>query len=104
MARVSYYASISANRSQAFDRKRDVKPPDYDTDFTNVKENKAQVVDGRGQEVEWRQSSVTVIETNETDGQNKKMYTPLPDDKDGRLIVQKGWKLYIIKGKFCERD
>jgi hypothetical protein len=101
MARVSYYASISANRSQAFDRKRDVKPPDDDTDFTNVQENKAQVVEGQGQEVEWRQSSVTVIET---DDQGKPIYTPLPDHENGRLKVEKGWKLYIIKGKVRVRD
>jgi hypothetical protein len=101
MVRVSHHASISANRSQAFDRQRDVKPPDYDTDFTNVAENKAQVVEGRGQEVEWRQSSVTVIET---DDQGKQKYTSLPDHKEGRLRVKEGWKLYIIEGKFCERD
>jgi hypothetical protein len=100
MARLSHYSSTSSNRSQAFDRQRDVEPPNYDTDFTNVKENKASVVDGRGQEVEWRQSSVTVIET---DDQGNPTYTSLPNNEDGRLTVKKGWKLYIIKGRFCER-
>lgn len=85
----------------AFDRQRDVKPPNYDTDFTNVEENMAQVVNGRGQEVEWRQSSVTVIET---DDQGKPTYTALSDDKDGIIRVKEGWQLYIIKGKFSERD
>jgi hypothetical protein len=59
------------------------------------------VVVGRGQEVEWRQSSVTVIET---DDQGKPIYTSLPDDEDGILRVKEGWTLYIIEGKFCERD
>jgi hypothetical protein len=99
MARVSHHSSISSNRSQAFDHQRDVNPPNFDTDFTNVEENKVKVVDGRGQEVEWRQSSVTVIET---DDKGKPTYTPLPNNKDGRLSVKEGWKLYIVEGKFCE--
>jgi hypothetical protein len=101
MVRGFHYSTIPSNRPQAFVRQRDVEPPNYDNDFTDVEENKAQLVDGRGQMVEWRQSSVTVIET---DDQGKPKYTKLPDDEDGILRVKIGWQLYITKGKFCERD
>ncbi|KAG9381624.1 hypothetical protein A1F94_007278 [Pyrenophora tritici-repentis] len=84
----------------AFDAGK-VQPPNEDIDFTDVKDNVARVVTGRGQRVEWRNSSVTVFEKDQ-EGNEKR--TRLPHIENGGLIVEEGWELYIAKGKFVELD
>ena len=70
-------------------------------DFTHVKDNVATVVTGRGQTVEWRNSSVTVFEK---DKEGKEKRTRLPNNENGGIIVEQGWELYIASGKFVEFD
>ena len=78
-----------------------VQPPNANIDFTHVKDNVATVVTGRGQTVEWRNSSVTVFEK---DKEGKEKRTRLPNNENGGIIVEEGWELYIAKGKFVEFD
>lgn len=86
--------------AQAF-QLSDVESPDSATDFTNVQDNTVNIVKGRGQVVEWKLSSVTVIEKEDV---GNKKNTPLKNNMNGSLRVKTNWELYIVGGKFVERD
>jgi hypothetical protein len=88
----------TANSFQAFDVGK-VQPPNPDQDFTNVKENTIQTVQGRGWIIEWRNSKVTVYEK---DNEGKRKGTALRSHSDGQLRVDVSWELYIAGGKFIE--
>jgi hypothetical protein len=56
-------------------------------------------VEGRGKEVQWINSDVTVIEK---DSDGKENFTSLSSQREGSLVLNPGISLYIAGGQFKE--
>jgi hypothetical protein len=66
-----------------------------------IGENRVDLVEGSGKEVQWKDSNVTVIEK---DSDGKKLLTPLPETwRKGSLMLNSGMSLYIVGGQFKEK-
>jgi hypothetical protein len=77
-----------------------VQDLDQNIDFSGIHENKVTMITGQGQTVHWKNSNVTVIETDE---QWEELYTPLEGNRQGSLKVPLGTVLYITRGQYVEQ-
>jgi hypothetical protein len=77
-----------------------VRDLDQNIDFSGIHKNIVTMITGQGQTVHWKNSNVTVIETDE---QGEELYIPLEGNRQGSLKVPLGTALYITRGQYIEQ-
>ncbi|RYN64981.1 hypothetical protein AA0119_g11530 [Alternaria tenuissima] len=78
---------------------RNVQPLNEGTDFSGVKQNVINIVEGKDKIVSWQGSTVTKIVADE---EGKQTHTTLSEHKEGCLKLDSNTKLYIVGGKYIE--
>lgn len=76
-----------------------VRPLEQGVNFEDVEPNTVMIVKGQDQEVHWKDSKVTVIETSI---EGNEQYTSLFNLPEGSLKLKPNWDLYIAGGKVVE--